>query len=210
MHEWIAHSSPDTVLVKTHSACVLADGVALITPGATAGAVYVIRNPLDVVLSFANHYQATLDRAIEHLCDERYILPPVPGQLEQVLTSWSTHVRSWTRAKGMNLHVMRYEDMKSKPDKAFAALSRFLGLPVEKQRIARAIRFSSFEEMKRQEDAGGFVEARPDGKAKFFREGKAGGWREALSEDQIKRIIDAHREVMTEFGYLDARGEPKN
>ena len=208
VHEWIALSSPDTVMVKTHSACVMADDVPLITPAATAAAIYIIRNPLDLVSSFANHYQTSIDRAIELTADPNYILPSVPGQLEQVLLDWSSHVRSWTQARGMRLHVMRYEDMARGPYKTFAALSRFLGLPEEKARINKAIRFSTFGEMKKQESADGFVEARPDGKAKFFRSGKAGGWRKELSEAQIARIIEAHGEVMTQFGYLNQRGEP--
>ena len=108
----------------------------------------------------------------------------------------------------MRLHVMRYEDMARAPYKAFAALSRFLGLPEEKERIRRAIRFSAFGEMKRQESEPGFIEARPDGKAKFFRSGQAGGWRKELSPAQAARVIDSHGEIMAKFGYLDERGEP--
>ncbi len=208
VHEWIAYSKPDTVMVKTHSACVAADGVPLITPAATAGAVYVIRNPLDVVSSFANHYQSDIDTAIDSMATENCVMPPVPGQLEQVLLDWSSHVRSWIEAPQMRLHVMRYEDMTRTPYKAFAALSHFLGLPEEKERIRRAIRFSSFEEMKRQESKAGFVEARPDGKAKFFRAGKAGTWRDELSEAQVAKVVAAHREIMTKFGYLDTHGKP--
>ena len=208
VHEWIAYSRSDTVMVKTHSACVVAGGVPLITPAATAGAIYVIRNPLDVVLSFASHYQTDVDAAIDMMCNKLCVAPPVPGQLEQVLLDWSGHVRSWIEAREMRLHVMRYEDMTRAPYKTFAALSGFLGLPEEKQRIRRAIRFSSFEEMQKQESAAGFVEARPDGKAKFFRAGKAGGWRNDLTGDQVARMVEAHREIMTKFGYLDARGKP--
>jgi len=209
VHDWFARSRADTVLVKTHNACVLADGQPLITPSATAGAIYVIRNPLDVAVSFASHYQVTHERAVELLCDESHMLPAVTGQPAQALLSWSGHVRSWIKAPGMRLHVMRYEDMQEKPVKTFAGLSRFLGLPEDKDRVKRAIKFSSFREMKKQEDAGGFTEARPDGKAKFFRQGKAGAWRGALSDEQIARLISAHGEIMTEFGYLSRDGKLK-
>ncbi len=208
VHRWFAASRRDTVLVKTHNACVLADGQPLITPAATAGAIYVVRNPMDVAVSFASHYQVDIQRGVDLICDENHRLPSVPGQLEQVLLSWSTHVRSWTKAPGMRLHVMRYEDMTGAPYKTFAGLSGFLGLPEERKRIMRAIRFSSFRELKKQERATGFVEARPDGKAKFFRAGKAGGWRAALSEDQVHQIVEAHGETMAEFGYLDPAGKP--
>lgn len=207
VHEWFAHARGDTVFVKTHNACVRADGQPLITPSATAGAIYVIRNPMDVAASFANHYQVTVQRAVDLLCDERHILPAIPGQVEQVVLSWSGHVRSWTRAPGMRLHVMRYEDMKARPFKTFRALSAFLGLPDEPARIKRAIRFSSFGELARQESKEGFVEARPDGKARFFRQGAAGGYRKVLSEAQVRQLVDAHGEVMTEFGYLTKDGK---
>ncbi len=209
IHEWFAHSKGDTVFVKTHNACVLADGQALITPAATAGAIYLIRNPFDVAISFADHYQVSLQRAVDLLCDDTYTLPAIPGQIEQVLMSWSSHVKSWTKAPDMRLHVMRYEDMSAKPFKAFSALSTFLGLPKEPERVKKAIRFSAFRELKSQEDKGGFLEARPDGKAKFFRAGKTGGWRQALSEAQVAQLIEAHREVLREFGYLSGSGEPR-
>ena len=209
VHEWFAQSRGDTVLVKTHNACVLADGQPLITPSATAGAIYVIRNPLDVAVSFASHYQVTHERAVELLCDETHMLPAIPGQIAQVLLSWSGHVRSWIKAPEMHRHVMRYEDMQEKPVKTFAGLSKFLGLPEDKERVKRAIKFSSFRELKKQEETSGFTEARPDGKARFFRQGKTGVWRGVLTDEQVARLIDAHGEVMTEFGYLSRDGKLK-
>jgi hypothetical protein len=209
VHNWFAESRSDTVLVKTHNACVLADGQPLITPSATVGAIYVIRNPLDVAVSFASHYQVTHERAVELLCDDAHMLPAVTGQIAQVLLSWSGHVRSWVKAPGMRLHVMRYEDMQEKPVKEFSALSRFLGLPEDKERVKRAIKFSSFRELKKQEEASGFTEARPDGKARFFRQGKAGTWRGVLSDELVARLINAHGEIMTEYGYLTRDGKLK-
>ncbi len=209
IHEWFATFQSDTVLVKTHNACVVADGQPLITPSATAGAIYVIRNPFDIALSFANHYQVPIQRAVDLLCDDAYFLPAIPGQLEQVLLSWSSHVKSWTKAPFKRLHVMRYEDMVAKPFKTFGALSKFFGLPHEPERIKKAIRFSAFQELKSQEDKAGFVEARPDGEASFFRDGKAGGWRKVLTEAQVAQLIEAHRKVMTEHGYLTENGKPR-
>ena len=209
VHEWFATFQSDTVLVKTHNACVVADGQPLITPSATAGAIYVIRNPFDIALSFANHYQVPIQRAVDLLCDDAYFLPAIPGQLEQVLLSWSGHVESWTRTPFKRLHVMRYEDMVAKPFNTFGALSKFFGLPHEPERIKKAIKFSSFRELKSQEDKAGFVEARPDGETRFFRAGKAGGWRKVLTEAQVAQMIEAHCKVMTEHGYLTENGEPR-
>ncbi len=105
---------------------------------------------------------------------------------------------------------MRYEDMLAKPFDTISVLSGLLGLPVEPERVKKAIRFSAFRELKSQEDKGGFVEARPDSEAKFFRAGEAGGWRKALSEQQAAQLIEAHRETLLEFGSLATNDKPRS
>ena len=207
VHEWFAYARPDNAFVKTHSAVLKVAGRPLITPSATAGAIYVVRNPLDVAVSFAHHYQVSYERAVEGMADERYSLPRTDEQLEQVLSSWSRHVRSWTTAPGLPLHLMRYEDMHRKPTKTFAGLVRFLRLPEDRDRLERAIRFSSFRELKAQEKREKFVESRPDDKVKFFRQGEIGGWRQALSQELVERLIADHREVMIEQRYLTPAGK---
>lgn len=207
VHEWFAYAKQDNTFVKTHSAVLRVNGKPLITPTATAGAIYVARNPIDVAVSFAHHYQVDYDRAVDSLCDERYVLPRASGQIEQVLSSWSRHVRSWTAAPGLRLHLMRYEDMHRKAARSFGGLVEFLGLPKDRERLRRAIRFCAFGELQKQEKKEKFVESRPDGKSAFFRQGGVGGGRKLLSEAQIQRLIDAHGEVMTELGYLDRGGK---
>lgn len=206
IHEWFARSSRNDVFVKTHNAVVHAGGVPLITPSATAGAIYVVRNPMDVAISFAHHYQVSYARAIESLCEADYSLPASSGLLPQYLGSWSRHAKSWTEAPGLTLHTMRYEDMLSKPVRAFGRLIKFLGQPKDTERLKRAIRFSSFKELSSQEKQDRFIESRPDGKAAFFRSGKSGGWRELLTDEQVARLIEAHGPLMTKFGYLTAQG----
>ncbi|MSP67078.1 MAG: sulfotransferase domain-containing protein [Alphaproteobacteria bacterium] len=208
VHRGIAASVPKTILVKTHSALGLMNGVPLITPEATLGAVYIVRNPLDVAVSMARHYRLSLDQAIEAIGSMNNLVPPGRGTVLQFLGRWSEHVRGWQRAPGLNLHLLRYEDLQAEPRKAFGALVRFLGLPFAGGRLARAIRFSTFDELAGQERKSGFVE-RATGAESFFREGRVGGWRKVLTAQQAARITDAHREVMVEFGYATKSGEPR-
>jgi hypothetical protein len=67
--------------------------------------------------------------------------------------------------------------------------------------LADAIDRSSFERLREQEEKAGFKE-RPDEAERFFREGRAGQWKEVLTPQQIQRIVDAHGEQMQRFGYL--------
>jgi hypothetical protein len=101
---------------------------------------------------------------------------------------------------------MRYEDMHSEPLKAFGAVVAFLGVPKDVPRLAKAVKFSAFEELARQEAASGFVESRPDRKARFFREGKVGRWREMLNQAQAARIVEQHGAVMRRLDYLTDDG----
>ena len=190
----------------------LDDGRPLFSPEATAGALYLIRNPLDVAVSFAHHSghgkpQRSIARMANPdfaLCGER---DEQPNQLRQRLLTWSDHVRSWVDAPGIELCVVRYEDMKATPAETFAAAARFLGLTDDPTAIERALSRSTFEELRRQEEEHGFREKGPQTE-RFFRRGEIGAWREALTDDDVARIVDAHRSVMRRFGYLTENDEP--
>ena len=209
VHEMFAWSSPDTVFVKTHNAISVLDGIPTITPDATAGAIYVVRNPLDVAVSYAHHYGISYDRAITAMASEDSVAPMHGNQIHQYLGSWSTHVRSWAKAPGLKCHVIRYEDMTHKPEKTWRALIKFLDLPLETPRLKKAIKFSAFKVLAKQEKEDGFVEAVPLDDRVFFRKGKTGAWRKELTADEVKRVVDRHGEVMAEHGYLNDKGKPR-
>jgi len=186
-------------------------GEPLVSRVATLGALYIIRNPLDVAPSAANHWHCTLDEAIEHMgepnmahCRSRRRLPP---QVRQRLLTWSAHVLSWVDAPDLRCEVIRYEDMQADPLSTFTAAAAFLALPHDAERVSKAIRFSRFDELARQEADKGFRE-RPQHAERFFREGKSGGWRDKLTPGQVERTMADHSEVMRRFGYLDAQGDP--
>jgi hypothetical protein len=208
VHEWFATSKGQTVFVKTHNFVGSVDDAPLITPSATAGAVYVVRNPLDVAVSYAHHFRTTMDQAVDALCRENHIVEGGARVLPQYLGSWWQHVRSWTEAPGLRPHVMRYEDMLTSPQSAFGALAAFLKWPPEPARLERAIDFSAFKELSGQEQSGSFEELPAGATAAFFRQGRAGIWREALSDAQVERMVAANGAVMRRFGYLSAAGEP--
>jgi len=195
---------------KIHDAySLLQDGEPLVSREGTLGAVYVLRNPLDVVASLANHMNFSLDRAIRFMADDAASFAARPSRLHpQVhhrLLSWSAHVASWIDAPGLDRQIVRYEDMQARPGETFARVASFLELPTDAARVEKAVRFSAFAELSRQETAGGFEE-RPHHTASFFRRGQAGGWIDTLSADQVARVIADHGPMMRRVGYLDHTG----
>ena len=205
VHEHFATSKGQTVFVKTHNLVGEAEGTALITPSATVGAIYILRNPLDVAVSYAHHFRVSLDEAVEILCAPDKVLPGTARALPHYLGSWSQHVLSWCRAPGLEPLVLRYEDLLTRPEQAFGAVARFLKLPDEPARLAKAVRFSAFDELSGQERAGAFRELPKGATTAFFRAGQAEAWREALSPAQVERMAEANGAVIDrQFGYLEA------
>lgn len=182
------------------------DGEPLVSREATLGALYIVRNPLDVAPSFASHLHCSIDEAIARMGDPLYALSRtrhgLPNQVRQRLLNWSQHVLSWVAAPGLDCHVIRYEDMLDAPAEIFAQAARFLQLPDDPARIDKAIRFSDFKVLASQEAEQGFRE-KPANATRFFRQGRSGGWREQLSAAQVERIVADHGDVMRRFGYLD-------
>ena len=203
VHAAIAAAAPRTVFVKTHSMTGALDGVPLHEPVVTAGAVYVVRNPLDVAISMSHHFGIGIDAAIDFLNDERAATENSELFVTELLGSWSQNVRSWAALEGPRVVVVRYEDLLEKPSKSFGKVAALIGAGNDRARIERAMKHASFDALSGMEKRDGFVEVPIKGKH-FFRAGRANQWREVLSREQVQRIIAAHRETMTKFRYVPA------
>src|SRR6185437_9826467 len=53
------------VFVKTHQALAVDRGYPTINFSVTAGAIYIVRNPLDVAISYAHHLSASIDATMD-------------------------------------------------------------------------------------------------------------------------------------------------
>jgi hypothetical protein len=194
----------DDIFVKTHNASVKFHGYPMMHQDLTAGSIYIVRNPLDVCISLSHHYGTDIDTTINILADPSIGSKTNDKIVYEVHKSWSVHVDSWTNPPRPGLAVLRYEDMLNNPIKTFGGLTQFLGLNPPRKRLERAIERASFKTLRRQEDEKGFKEKSPFAQ-KFFREGRAGQWRELLTPAQIDKVVDQNKEQMQRFGYWPLR-----
>ncbi len=202
VHRRIADSTEGFVFIKTHNCLVMDRGYSTINFTVTSGAIYVVRNPLDVAISYAHHTGVTIDKAIEGMSLTDSESRGRDDSVYEVVGSWSQHVESWTRNPHRALHVMRYEDMLANPEEIFGALARYLLLNATRRELKKAIAHSSFARLQAQENEKGFRERPPQSDRNFFREGRAGQWKDVLTPAQIDRIVRDHGEQMRRFGYL--------
>ena len=200
MYRAVAHGAGREVLVKVHDAFQRTPlGRDLFPQAVTQCALYLVRNPLDVAVSWAHHAAVSFDDAVEFVCDDHATFMS-HSQLPQKLGSWSHHITSWLDQKELRIHLSRYEDLLAHPAEHFGALVAASGRTLEPARLARALAATEFGQLQAMEARFGFVD-RPMGAAQFFRQGKAGGWRAVLSQAQVDRIRGAHHVVMDRLGY---------
>ena len=201
----IVNNDADVNFVKTHNFRGKAFNVDLIPPALTRSAVYILRNPLDMVPSYARHFNLTPEAAAAAIGRADNTTAGASGTTAQFLGTWSDHVQSWARCRDFSVLVLRYEDMQADPQAAFTKVLRHIGIPADPERVARAVRFSSFDELKRQEDASGFVERVSD--ERFFHSGRSGRWQDgvwhgALAPEIAEKVAQDHAKVMRRYGYL--------
>ncbi|MEA3477953.1 MAG: sulfotransferase domain-containing protein, partial [Bacteroidota bacterium] len=149
--------------IKTHEAWTLnSRGNPIFPEEITKGVVYIVRNPLDIAISYSFHNNQSIDKTISilnndisKLCEEK---DKLNTQTQQILTSWSNHVSSWTKDSKLPVHIIRYEDMLDDPLISFKSAVEFLNLEYGESEIINAINNSSFETLNEMETSNGFKE----------------------------------------------------
>ncbi|MFN8531410.1 MAG: sulfotransferase domain-containing protein [Anaerolineae bacterium] len=204
-HRLFAKTNTGVIVLKTHQCFSrFANGDPLFPADATGGIIYIARNPLDVVVSFANHNRQTIDQTILDMNDAGYSLANFPNvrstALHEHLGTWSQHISTWLDQTALPQLTIRYEDLSADTTTVFAQVLEFLGLEMDSARLEKAIRFSSIGEMKKQEQDLSFIE-KPLGVESFFRKGKVGDWRSSLTSEQVAQIVRDHGAMMQRLNY---------
>lgn len=198
----IVGNNADVNFVKTHNIRSQAFGVDLIPPRFTRSAVYIVRNPLDVAVSYARHFGKTHAQTVEALAHKDNVTVSDQSTVFQYLGSWSQHVNSWTRNTVFPTLTLRYEDLQTKPEESFSSLLKHIGIPIDAKRLKKAIKFSAFDVLSKQESEDGFAEASPKND-KFFSKGTSGQWVSDLDPALVGEVRKAHQKVMKKYGYFD-------
>lgn len=206
VYDNISDFAKEKVFIKIHDAFTYTtEGRPVVSEKAGYKALYIIRNPLDIVISLAHHLSVPVEIAAENMCETKFAFCQknnmLPNQLEQRLLSWSEHVLSWTTQKVVPVKIIRYEDMLNDTFRTFADSTAFLEIEADNVLINKAIENSSFTELNRQENIEGFREKAPKA-VNFFRQGKANAWKESLSAEIVDKITQAHYNVMKQYNYL--------
>lgn len=194
--------------IKIHDAYTFTNwtGLPLISGMGSRLALYFIRNPLDVVLSLANHTGLNVEETINNYINNEgaaFVKKGKSyGQYYQLLGTWEMHVSSWVIQKNIPIHVIRYEDMKEKSFNTFKEAIVQMQLNYSDNEIQDAINSCDFNKLKQQEVNKGFKEKQIPASS-FFYKGESGRWKKELTNEQIKIIMTVNESMMKRFGYWE-------
>lgn len=191
-------------LRKTHEVFRAGDDDAPPFPvDATRAAILVVRDPRDVVCSWAPFFGVTHDGAIDAISSDSgsHSSSPFNGRTAQPWGTWSSHAESWLADDvPFPVHLVRYEDLTADAVGTLAPVFAAIGLTCSDEELAAAVDQARFDRLREAEATRGFRETSPK-TATFFRRGRSQGWRDELTDDQIADIETDHADWMARLGY---------
>jgi len=198
--------------LKTHSSFIKVDGNSFTDLNQTLGVIYIVRDPRDVVLSFAKHNNESLDTTSEKIKNNNILDANISNKIPVYMGSWSYNYNSWKEFKRVNRYfLIKYEDLILNKEKNFKKILTFIknltngSFDINDKKIKKVIDEIEFDKMKNLEKKFGFKEAKKnkDGSLiNFFNKGKIEQWKNNLDKKISKSIEVSCEKEMKELGYL--------
>jgi len=206
--------------LKTHSYLFNINNCGFTNLDNSLGAIYIVRDPRNVVTSFANHSNITPDEASKILINEIHMGGDLSessiSQRTKVFTgTWGGNFNSWKSFKVQNRYLLiKYEDLIQEKEKTFVKVLNFIhrldksNPNINLNKIKNIIQSTDFTLMKKLEKEIGFSESKLNKKTgqkiPFFNLGEKNDWKKILNKKIQENIESAFEKEMKELGYLNS------
>ena len=200
--------------LKTHNSLEEYFGNKFTTSSETAGAIYIVRDPRNVITSMCNHYSLDLETAFNKMTDANSSLSfkTADGDYSNFtfLGTWSNHYKSWKNNIKFKTLIIKYEDLQDNAYDEFTKIINFIedlkgtNNKINEKKIINSINSTSFSNLKNKEKLYGFGEKAISKKGKeinFFNLGFKNRWEKILPKDMSDKIKDEFLNELKEFKY---------
>lgn len=190
-------------VIKSHMPSGDLYGVPFFSPFWVDCAIYIVRDPRDVLPSMADHMGKSLQETVDLMANSKAQIGGGmdPPKVPTLLASWSEHVLSWIgREKRVSTIVTSYERMQEDTAQELRRVLEFCGYEPNEEAIQYAVEQCEFKKLQEREAQQGFVE-KSKKHEKFFRRGIVGSHKDEVPNDLVGQIERHHGAVMNMVGY---------
>ena len=201
-----------TFFLKTHSAICNVDGSDFTDKENTLGSIYVVRDPSNVILSLSNHFDYSIEKSLEMICNKKQIITNPTKENRYlgftVVSDWQNHYRTWKNFKLVEVKIVKYEDLILSPKNTFISIlnfiNKFMQVDIDEDRIKNVLMSTEFSKLQQSENKYGFKESSNMSgfNKEFFYLGPKNDWKNLLKKEIQEKIENHFKEEMKELGYL--------
>ncbi len=203
-------------LVKTHNCLYPYKGNEFTTKQQTLGAIYIIRDPRNVITSLTHHYSLEYSEALEHMIDENSSLLEKSHELDHsnftYLNSWTNHYKSWKNNSNFEVLFIKYEDFETNKEETFKKVILFINKltnrdqKIDEKKFVNSIKSTNFTNLKNKELNEGFeekVSSKKTGKViNFFNLGFNNRWQKLLPSGIKEKLNKKFEKELKELKYF--------
>ena len=202
---------------KTHNIFGVVNNSKFSNKQNSAGCIYIVRDPRNVITSIKNHYELDDNEALKWMINPKKFIYDVERVEQygysdfQFISSWSMNNKSWRVQKEIPIKIIRYEDLLKETYNVFKDVIEFINKTlhikdkINKEKLKNSVRSTFFDKLKNDEKNNGFVEAVPSKISKekipFFNLGPDNDWKKILDKDQQIKLTDMFQGDLIELGY---------
>ena len=202
---------------KTHNTFGKVNNCDFTNKDNSAGCIYIVRDPRNVITSLENHYEMNHEEALKWITNLNKYIYDVHKIKEdgysnfQFISSWSMNYKSWRVQKKIPIKIIQYENLLKETYVVFKDIIEFINKTlnikeeVNRDKLKNSVNSTYFNKLKSDEKKNGFVEAVPskknEEKIPFFNLGPDNDWKKILDKDQQSNLTKIFKEDLIKLGY---------
>lgn len=206
--EYINSKAP-LILLKTHSSLFEINNNKFTNINNSLGVIYIVRDPRNIVTSFANHYNLDLKTSANKMINNSLLGENSDKKVFTYMFSWKNNYNSWKLfSKEKKYLLIKYEELVVNPKENLIRMLKFIfqlsnnKMALDFKKIDKVIKSTTFENLKQLENKFGFDEKSKKMKNNFFNLGKDNKWQNTLDKNITNLLVDEFKKEMEELKYL--------
>ena len=200
--------------IKTHNTLDHYEGNNFTSKNLSLGAIYIVRDPRNLITSMTHHYSLNYDEAYKILIDQNASL--LEKSLENdfsnftFLGSWSNHYKSWKNSKDFETLFLKYEDLENNKYETFKKIVQFINnlkkkkISINEKKLLNSIKSTNFSNLRNKEENEGFEESvysKSGEKKRFFNLGFNNRWQKILPKNILSKLNNNLQNDLNDLGY---------